>query len=53
MKTIDENNKVVFYPIRKELDTIDGMWVTGLPDTVRLIITGQEYITTGQIVEIQ
>ena len=53
VKTIDENNKVVFYPIRKELDTIDGMWVTGLPDTVKLIITGQEYITTGQIVEIQ
>ena len=53
VKAIDEKNKVVFYPIKKEIDTIDGMWVSGLPDEVRLIITGQEYITTGQIVEIE
>ena len=53
VKAIDEKNKVVFYPIKKEIDTIDGMWVSGLPDEVKLIITGQEYITTGQIVEIE
>ena len=53
VKTINENNKVVFYPINKEIDTIDGMWVSGLPDKVRLIITGQEYITSGQIVDIE
>ena len=29
------------------------MWVSGLPDKVRLIITGQEYITVGQFVEIE
>ena len=29
------------------------MWVSGLPDEVKLIITGQEYITTGQIVEVE
>ena len=40
-------------PIKKEIDTIDGMWVSGLPDKVNLIITGQEYITVGQIVEIE
>ena len=53
IKAIDENNNVVFYPIKKEIDTIDGMWVSGLPNKVNLIITGQEYITTGQIVEIE
>jgi len=53
VKTIDKDNKVVFYPIKKEIDTIDGMWVSGLPDKVRLIITGQEYITVGQFVEIE
>ena len=53
VKAVDENNKVVFYPIKKEIDTIDGMWVTGLPYKVKLIITGQEYITEGQIVEIE
>ena len=53
IKAVDKNSKVVFYPIKKEIDTIDGMWVSGLPDEVKLIITGQEYITTGQIVEIE
>ena len=53
IKAIDENNKVVFYSIKKEIDTIDGMWVSGLPNEVKIIITGQEYITTGQIVEIE
>ena len=48
-----QNNKVVFYPIKKEIDTIDGMWVSGLPNKVRIVITGQEYITVGQVVEIQ
>ena len=52
IKGINDNNKVVFYPIKKEIDTIDGMWVSGLPDKVRLIIAGQEYIIVGQIVEI-
>ena len=53
IKAINDNNKVVFYPIKKEIDTIDGMWVSGLPDEVKIIITGQEYITTGQIVEVE
>ena len=53
IKAINDNNKVVFYPIKKEIDTIDGMWVSGLPDEVKIIVTGQEYITTGQIVEVE
>ena len=53
LKAIDDKNKVVFYPIKKEIDTIDGMWVSGLPNEVKLIITGQEYITVGQTVEIE
>ena len=51
VKAIDDDNKVIFFPITKVKDTIDGMWVTGLPLEVKLIITGQEYITEGQIVE--
>ena len=53
VKAIDFENKVIFYPIQKEIDTIDGMWVSGLPEEVNLIITGQEYITVGQTVEIE
>ena len=53
IKVLNNKNKVIFYPIEKVKDTIDGMWVTGLPDQIRIIITGQEYVTEGQIVEIQ
>ena len=53
VKAINDKNEVVFYPIKKEIDTIDGMWVSGLPDKVKIIITGQEYITVGQTVEIE
>ena len=53
IKTINEENKVIFYPTEKVKDTIDGMWVKGLPDKVNIIITGQEYVNEGQIINIQ
>ena len=53
VKALDEANKVIFYPIEKVKDTIDGMWVTGLPNNVNLIISGQEYVTLGQKVELK
>ena len=51
VKAIDEKNTVIFYPIKKEIDTIDGMWVSGLPNEVKIIITGQEYVTVGQVIQ--
>jgi multidrug efflux system membrane fusion protein len=48
VKVLNENNIVEFYPIHKAKDTIDGMWVSGLPNSVNLIITGQEYVSIGQ-----
>ena len=53
VKALDVNNKVIFYPIQKVKDTIDGMWVSGLPNKVNLIISGQEYVTTGQLIELR
>ena len=50
VKAIDEKNTVVFYPIKKEIDTIDGMWVSGIPNETKIITTGQEYVTVGQII---
>ncbi|PPR46928.1 MAG: Multidrug resistance protein MdtA [Alphaproteobacteria bacterium MarineAlpha5_Bin9] len=43
-----ENNKVVFFPTKRIKDTIDGMWVSGLPREVIIITAGQEYVTVGQ-----
>ena len=39
--------------IKKVKDTVDGMWVTGLPDISNIIISGQEYVTEGQVLKIQ
>ena len=48
VKAIDNENTVIFYPIKTIKDTIDGMWVSGLPDKVNLIVSGQEYISIGE-----
>ena len=50
VKAINDKNIVVFYPTTSVKDTIDGIWVSGLPDIVNLIITGQEYISVGESV---
>ena len=48
VKAVDSENKVTFYPTKTIKDTIDGMWVSGLPETVNLIVSGQEYISIGE-----
>ena len=53
VKALNDKNVVIFYPIQKVKDTIDGMWVSGLPNEVNLIISGQEYVSTGQIIKLQ
>ena len=53
VKALNEKNTVIFYPIQKVKDTIDGMWVSGLPNEINLIISGQEYVSSGQIIELK
>jgi len=53
VKALSKENIVLFYPIQKVKDTVDGMWVGGLPNKVDLIISGQEYVTIGQLIEIE
>ena len=48
VKAVDGENKVTFFPTKTIKDTIDGMWVSGLPETVNLIVSGQEYISIGE-----
>ena len=50
VKAIDNENMVIFYPTKTIKDTIDGMWVSGLPEKVNLIVSGQEYISLGDTV---
>jgi multidrug efflux system membrane fusion protein len=52
LRTVDADDTVRFYPVKLLRDTLDGVIVTGLPDTVRIIITGQEYVTEGVPVDV-
>ena len=44
------DTKVKFSNIQIVEDTVDGLWVTGLPEKATVITVGQEYVINGQIV---
>jgi multidrug efflux system membrane fusion protein len=50
VKTVDSENKVRFVPVQILSDNADAIWLGGLPDQVRLITVGQEYVVDGQTV---
>ena len=50
VKAVNDENIVIFYPTTSVKDTIDGIWVSGLPDKVNLIVTGQECVAVGESV---
>lgn len=52
VKAVDQNNRVELHDIRIISDESDVVWVTGLPETIRLIVTGHEYVGAGQEVEV-
>ncbi len=51
VRAVDETNAVRFMPVNIAMQDTEGFWVTGLPDTVRIITVGQEYVIEGQIVD--
>ena len=51
VRVVGENRKVRFYPVQIIEDEGDGVWVSGLPDQVRLIVEGQDFVSTGSPVE--
>lgn len=50
VKTIDQDNHVVFSPINVVKAQIDGIWVTGLPDSASIITVGQGFVRGGELV---
>ncbi len=53
VKTVDANDTVVFSEIKIERAQTDGIWVSGLPQSVDLITIGQGYVNDGQVVDPQ
>lgn len=52
VRYVDTNETVHFAPVTILRDSKDGVWVTGLPDQIRLITIGQEYVTDGIQVDV-
>ena len=50
VRTVVENNKVRFVPVRIIAQTREGTWVSGLPETVTIITVGQDYVLDGETV---
>lgn len=47
LRIVDETNTARFAPVTYMRDTIDGVLVAGLPETVDIIVVGQEFVTDG------
>ncbi len=51
VRIVDKANIVQFNPVTMIRDDIDGIWVSGLPDVVDVIVVGQDFVTQGVEVE--
>lgn len=52
VNAVSENNTVVRYPVEIIKNDSDGVWLSGLPAELRLIVVGQAFVAEGQIVEV-
>ncbi len=50
VRTVGAGNVVDFMPVRLLQDSADGVWIGGLPETVDIIVIGQEFVTKGVVV---
>lgn len=50
IRAVDEDNKVVFYPIDLMDDLSNGFVLGGVPREARIIVAGQDLVTEGDIV---
>lgn len=51
IRAVDQNNKVVFYPIDLVDDRPNGLVLGGIPADARVIVAGQELVTDGDTVQ--
>ena len=48
VRTVDANDTVRFKPVEILADETQGVWIGGLPERVRLIVVGQEFVVEGE-----
>lgn len=51
VKAVDAGNVVVFHPATLVREDEQGLWIGGLPPTLRLITVGQDFVSAGQTVD--
>ena len=52
IKTVNDDSRVEFHPTDILRSEADGVWVSGLPDPVRVITVGQGFVRPGQRVNV-
>jgi multidrug efflux system membrane fusion protein len=50
VKAVDENNRIIAYPVEVLGDSSNGVWLGGLPEQLTLVVVGQEYVQPQQVV---
>ena len=50
VKTLDGDDKVVLNAVEIIRAQTDGIWVSGLPETARIISIGQGFVSQGETV---
>lgn len=51
VRVVTAENAAKFVPVNTLRDTIDGIWLAGLPQAADVIVVGQEYVISGVPVE--
>jgi multidrug efflux system membrane fusion protein len=50
VKLVDETDTVRFAPVQILREDVNGLWITGIAPTARLIVVGQEFVIDEQLV---
>lgn len=53
VKYINQDKRVQFSTVDTLDETSDGLWVTGLPDDISIIVKGQDYVAVGIVIRTQ
>ncbi len=47
LRTVGPDDRALFRPVDVVRDSLEGIWVSGLPETVDIIVVGQEFVRDG------
>jgi len=52
LRIVTPESRAKFVPVTLLRDTVDGVWLTGLPDAANVIVVGQEFVIDGVAVDV-